>query len=133
MLGHQGGDGSTWDRKLLCCWFHFVSTGGSFSLRMACSVFRCDLVLIFLFLSKKIKLMGEQSSGSLTSCCGGRRCLRSILRSSAVEAVLSVPWSRRVRTGGVALQDSYSCFPFPTLSKWYPGGPESSGERQLAW
>lgn len=61
MLGHQGGDGSTWDRKLLCCWFHFVSTGGSFSLRMACSVFRCDLVLIFLSLSQKKSNSWESS------------------------------------------------------------------------
>lgn len=55
MLGHQGEDGSARDRKLLkCCWFHFVSTGVSFSLKMACSVFKCDLVLFF-FLSKKKK------------------------------------------------------------------------------
>lgn len=108
MLGHQGEDGSARDRKLLkCCWFHFVSTGVSFSLKMACSVFKCDLVLFF-FLSKKKKnkknLMGEQSSGSLIGCCGGGRCPRNVLRSSAVEALFRVPWSRRVRTVGMALQ-----------------------------
>lgn len=54
MLGHQGEDGSARDRKLLkCCWFHFVSTGVSFSLKMACSVFKCDLVLFFSSQKKK--------------------------------------------------------------------------------